>query len=480
MPTKRRSGGFPLHAVRRHKSSKLGIKNHAVYSQNAINFTSDSSEAIFSFTTPSIPVRFLNSPIEVTYYVRIPNAAYKDATQTPNESEYKYPNNAKKCWMMPNVPYNFFARTSLTFNGHNIYDSDTLSGAYIQANRYLSTSKDRQTVLGSDLEVAKRMNITGTNYTPYITDVLYSVTTTDKNRPKKVRLAMDGSGYLGPAKAFSTSVMHNFDAKHNLACIIPPETRVGIRFKLHDDSSKFIINDGITDTKLLSKDAESDDMSVQDMEVVITDVKVLYETLDIPNATLFPKTEFRQFFDTHNCSTDDFATGTIGTVALNKGIPDSAKGVIIGFAPEEFHWYTDASNKPASYRFTFPDALSKFHVSVDGHPLEFAEGLEGLGGLSAQTRSGGGRLYNYLTSLGLIDRRISEMFPLGGDSRGYTHLVYFDLTIPEIKDLKNKSLRTNLEFSKALTKKWNMFYMFVCEQEISRLKNGIWERSHLL
>lgn len=480
---KRRHNNVSLSSVRKHKVAKVNLRQHAIHAANAVNFSLDSKDAVFSFTTPNIPIRFLNSPIEVAYSVRKKNPAFVNTDAHP---EFLVPEEKDLVYLMPNAAYNFFARATIALNGDPIYDSSTLGGLYTQANRYLSTEPDRVKVVGSGLEVTKKMNSilkVGNNDnagfpSSYERDIYSSVAGDSAGADKLVRVGLDGSGFLSASKNMAMSVLHNFDPEANKPCIIPPETRVNIRLTLNEGLNNFLISDHLTDTILLGITNAAQDLS--DYVIEIKNVRLLYETLQLSDKTLFPKNEFKQYFDTHSTKIIDLDAGTNGVKTVSQGIPKAAKGVIIGFSPEEFHWLKTGANKPISNRFIFPDELKLYKARIGSQTLEFADGLEGLGGTNAESSSGAMMLHNYLTSKGLIDRPMSEMFPFSGEARGYAHLMYFDLTSPDIQELEHKSLESHMEFKARLKKKWNLFYIFVCEQEVAKLKNGVWQRAHLL
>ena len=119
-----------LDAVRRHRKQKVHWKDNSKHSVECLNFNSETSnELVFSFTTGSAPIRFLNEPLELDYYVAI-----EGAKDNAGKVTYSYPGSDSTHYFPPYLPCSYIARTTVEFNGYSIYDSGQLGGIYQQAN----------------------------------------------------------------------------------------------------------------------------------------------------------------------------------------------------------------------------------------------------------------------------------------------------------------------------------------------------------
>lgn len=466
----KRSHEYATRANKRLKSSKTSVREkiHDVYAQNIVQ---NERELIFSFTSQQNPIRFLSVPLLLTYIVRKKNPAYAGDN---TKAEFLYPKTKDGLlYFMPDASYNFISRTSIAFNGYPIYDSESMGGAYQQANRYVSTETARKQAFASSLEVTERVGYGAIadplNLTAYQAELFDSCSFDDLRDFRTMALSFDGSGFLGVAKNFGNAVFHDFDPECNKPCIIPPETRVTVRMRLHEDLTKYLINDGVDDSVLLAGKTGTANIA-SGYHLVIKEAKLQYEELE---SSVKLKEEYTQYFDTHDTTTADVPTNSLAST-LEKSVPHGAKGVMISFAPEAFHYWSQTNNIPASYRFLFPAELIDLKFTLGGEKLIFPEGLKDLGGTTARNKDGAHSLYNYLASNKLISRSFNEMFPKA--KNGYAKVIYFDLSDPVYEKLKNRTLSVELRFKETLDVKWNIYYHFVMEQKLSKSKNDIWHR----
>ena len=471
-------------SVQKHKHLAYNLKDYEYAHFNPTNFSSNAECVTFEYQTPSFPIRFLKNPIGVDYFIDYKNTDFNEREAESNTNMKRhYFTPASGVYLPPYVAYPFFQRCEIFVDGQLLYDCDQTSGIYQSCNRSVSTSYDRRTAFGSDLEVSKRFRLEGTNRTlatfkptPHYTEVMSMATCkTDKDKEiKKTMVSFDGAPFLSPAKNFAASKSRGFDVHDNANIPIPPKTRMLIRLWRTDPSERFLVYDDEGDGKYLNATENGVQMTKTDVKVNVTDVKLYYESLNVEGPNMFNEKGLKYYFDTPDIRMAAIESGHKTTLHAFD-IPKNALGAYVFYIPDYAQWWFKTKKKFNSFRFTLPLLLQDVKFFTEDKPIIWKNGLVNIGRNKLGYISEGAELfYKYMTEHGFIDRPFSDVF--GATYFTYQQLPYLDFGL--VNKTKSPS-KLSVESTWTGANSPGNYYVvcvFVTESSITRDARGVWSR----
>ena len=470
-------------SVQKHKDLAYNLKDYEYSYVNPTNFNSGAECVTFEFQTPSFPIRFLQTPICVDYFIDYKNPEFQDGVAESNTNvKRKYFIPKSGVYIPPFVAYPFFQRCEIFVDGQLLHDSDQSSGLYQACNRSVSTSQDRKTICGSDLEVNKRFGLSTVTRTaadfilPSDYAAVMSMATCESDSQKRTRKAMvafDGAPFLSPTKCFAASKSRGFNVNENTNIPIPPKTKMLIRLWRTSPSERFLAYDDETDNTYFDTTKTGEKMQ-DDVKIHVTDVKMYYESLNVDGTNMFTDRGLKYYFDTPDVRIATIESGH-KTTLHSFDIPKNALGAYTFYMPEASYYWLIQKKKFNAYRFTFPDDLQDVKFFTEDKPIIWKDGLTKIGKSSSGYVSEGAELlYKYMNEYGFIDRPFSDMF--GADYNSYQQLPYLDFGLINKSKAPSKLSIESTWRDVGSPANHYLMCVFVTESTLTKDSRGVWSR----
>ena len=243
--------------------------------------------------------------------------------------------------------------------------------------------------------------------------------------------SVDGLAFLGSSKSLSLQSMMNEPPGAPEFALLPPNTHLVIRLRLHDERALRLIDGRPNDVCYFGDQTRltADEKRPKKIEIQIKDCFLLAQRF-IPASSTEKlqkrmNTSYKYYIDQPIYRTVNIQSGHL-TTQLKCAFPAGARLIFVALV-KVHQLYRDPKNSVLSdaTRFALPKEFKKIIFKLNGHPFIFDSGLE-INGTNRQSSADARRLYDYYRDRRLTSDPFSSFWPAEGI--GYKQAFALDLT----------------------------------------------------